>query len=150
MSSSSSNSIPFDTESFVKLAIDVLHDFAKRQSNRLETEAEDSEAHNDAIDSLRDACHLLQPLVPSKDRDSISYIVREKNPSDEPQSYDEAFQVLIKLEDYQSEVYAVSEAVEHYRNSGKIQTDKAEAQLDFLQWLIGSASHGRNGSLFRK
>lgn len=57
--SSSSNSIPFDTESFVKLAIDVLHDFAKRQSNRLETEAEDSDAHNDAQDSLRDACHLL-------------------------------------------------------------------------------------------
>lgn len=74
-------------------------------------------------------------MVPAKDRDSISYIVREKNPSDEPQTYDEAFQILIKLENYQSEIFAVSEAVEHYRNSGKVQSgSKEEAQLDFL-WV---------------
>lgn len=61
--SNSKTSIPFDTESFVKLTIDVLYDFAKLQSNRLETEPEESDAHSDAQDSLRDAFHLLVSTI---------------------------------------------------------------------------------------
>lgn len=73
-------------------------------------------------------------MVPAKDRDALSdFVIREDNPSDEPQTYEEAFQVLIKLEDYQSEIFAIEEAIELYRNSGKVQKgSKEEAQLEFL------------------